>query len=301
MRLWIILVPFFLGLVANPAHAGFPISRTYADVKAFMAKIVADHPKTAEFFTLGDSDSGEQIVGLKIGSGPVNHVVVGTHHGNEYGATEVTKGFAESVAANPIQGQTLWVVPVLNISGFNSRNRYERGTNGKSFDPNRNYPGPCGTEGPFTLKSTAALARFIEEKNIVASATLHTYGPLVLYPWGISAKGNDLKTAYDDLFIQLGKEAAFMSGYEVGNSTEALYAADGTYEDYAFWKVGAWSMLFELGSSHSPSQSSVDEMVRTNVPGIRRMMEQAPTQRAEKHDFLGKCDTRLRGLDRHDE
>ena len=38
--------------------------------------------------------SGDTIIGLKIGNGPVNNLVVGTHHGNEYGATEVTRAFA---------------------------------------------------------------------------------------------------------------------------------------------------------------------------------------------------------------
>jgi predicted deacylase len=296
-----VLVPvlFPLSLFPFAAHAD-PISKTYADVQAYIAQIAKDHPNTTQLIDIGPSDSGKTIQGLKIGSGPVHTLVVATHHGNEYGSTEVAKGFAKDVAANPIQGQTVYVIPVLNIGGYNARTREEI-ANGKSYDPNRNYPGPCGTEGPFTLKSTKSLADFIVREDIVTSATLHTFASLVMYPWGISATGNDLKTAYDDLFKQIGQAAVVESHYGVGNSTEMLYPADGAYEDYAFWNQGIWSMLFELGTTHNPSQSAVDQMVQVNVPGLRRMMVTAPAQKAEKHAFTGKCDTAKRALDRHDE
>jgi carboxypeptidase T len=297
---WTSVMIISMSLLQAPIAKADPISRTYADIQAYLADVVRQYPANAQLFDLGMSDSGKMIQGVKIGNGPVKNLVVATHHGNEYGSTEIAKGFAKATAADPIRGQTIFVIPVLNIGGYDRRQRQEA-AGGRSFDPNRNYPGPCGTEGPLTLKSTKSLAAFVEREGIVTSATLHTFASMVLYPWGLSARGNDLKTPYDDFFIQLGKASALESGYQVGNSTELLYPADGTYEDYAFWKHGIWSLLFEAGSSHSPSQSSVDQMVTQNVPGLRRMMTEAPTTRAEKHDFTGRCDVRLKSLDRHDE
>jgi hypothetical protein len=223
-------------------------------------------------------------------------LVVATHHGNEYGSTEVAKGFAQSVAENPIKGQTMFVIPVLNISGYNSDTREEQALASDSqwYDANRDYPGPCGTGGPWHLKSTHMLAGFIDQQNITVSATLHTFSPAVLYPWGISTQ--DTATPYDDTFKQIGGAAAQDSGYEVGNSTLLIYPADGCYEDYAFWKFGIWSMLFELGTSHTPSDDEVADMVKTNTSGLRRMFQTAPVQRAADHDFHGKCDTSLRAL-----
>lgn len=273
-------------------------TRTYKEVKSILEKIVADNPTNAAIFELGQGDSGDIIKGLKIGNGPVSNIVVATHHGNEYGSTEVALAVAESLAQSPIKGQTVFVIPVLNISGYNAKQRREmKGED--SFDPNRNYPGPCGTEGPFTLKSTAALASFIEHEKIVTSATLHTFYPAVVYPWGLASQ--DLSTHYDDLFKDLVKAATQESGYQTGNSTQVIYAADGTYEDYAFWQHGIWSILFELGYSHDPSPAEVTTLVKVNVPGIRRMLEQAPLSRAEKHAFEGKCDGSARLTDRHDE
>ena len=53
--------------------------------------------------------------------------------------------------------------------------------------------------------------------------------------------GNDLKTEYEDLFKNLVASATVESKYTTGNNTEVMYPADGTFEDYAFWKTGAWS------------------------------------------------------------
>jgi len=271
----------------------------YEKIRSLMNDLAAQKPDLARVVTIGESDSGRAIEGIAIGTGPVKNLVVATHHGNEYGSTEVAKAFASSLMEQPILGQTLYIVPVLNISGYNQGRRYETGKDGSSYDANRDYPGPCGSEGPFNLKSTAALARFVEQEGIVGSATLHTYSPAVVYPWGFSTR--DLSTPYDDLYKMLVQAATVESKYETGNSTEVIYAADGTYEDYVFWKHGVWSILFELGYSHSPNPNAVAEMIRLNVPGLRRMFEQTPRERAERHDFTGKCLPRLKALDRHDE
>lgn len=284
--------------VSEADRQQWQLSRNYAEVQTFMRQVVAQYPQNAQIFTLGVNNQGVAIEGVKLGDGPLPNLVVATHHGNEYGSTEVAKGFLLSVAAQPIQGQTIYVIPVLNTGGFDTRSRRET-KNGRTYDANRDYPGPCGTEGPFNLNSTAALAKFIADKGIVMSATLHTYTGAALYPWGIST--GDIDTHYTDFFKQLGAAAVRESGYKVGNSTAMLYPADGTFEDYAFWQHGIWSMLFEMGYSHSPSYTAVVDMISKNVPGIRRMMEMSPRVRAERHGFEGKCDRNERGPRRTDE
>lgn len=275
----------------------------YDLVRARLNQIAASHPQNARLFDLMNSKTSNQpktsdqngsILGISIGQGPVNHLVVGGHHGNEYGSVEVALAFAEAIAQNPLPSKKVFIIPVLNIAGYNANQRREKG-----FDPNRDYPGPCGSEGPFKLKSTAALAQLIDQEQIVAAATLHTFYPAVVYPWGVAS--TDLSTAYEALFNQLANFATIGSGYQTGNSTEVIYSASGTFEDYAFWKHGIWSLLFELGYSHSPSESEVDEIIRLNVPGLVKLMQEAPQKRADDHAFKGRCDRRLLSRDRHDE
>jgi carboxypeptidase T len=180
----------------------------YDDVKTALQDILQKFPQNATPVVIGDSDSGQQVVALAIGHGATHNLIVATHHGNEYGSTSVVVNFARALAQDPIPDQTVFVVPVLNISGYNANSRREV-AQGTTFDPNRDYPGPCATEGPYKLKSTLGLAKFIDAQNIVASATLHTFYPAVVYPWGMST--HDTGTAYDPLFIMLAQAATAWS------------------------------------------------------------------------------------------
>ena len=267
-----------------------PSATNYDKVVSTIQQIAQQNPANAKVITIGVNDQGTPIQGLQIGNGSVSSLIVGTHHGNEYGSTAVALGVADALAKNPVPGQTVFVVPVLNVTGYNKNSRYESGISG-SFDPNRDYTGPCKSGTTYNLKSTKALADFIDTRNIQISATLHTYWPAVVYPWGIST--HDLSTPYDSQYQELVKVATIESRYQTGNNTDVLYPADGTFEDYAFWKHGIWSLLFELGFSHTPDQTAIKNMVDANVPGIRRFLESSPKVRATDHQFHGKCDVNM--------
>lgn len=282
---------FTLNAVAHVEEAPMTPRKNYDDIVAFLHQVHNQFPSSTKIFTIGTSDTGLPIYGIKIGQGSVENLVVATHHGNEYGSTEVALGLISDMAANPISWQTIHIIPVLNTYGYNKRYRKEKvGT--RQIDPNRDYPGPCKTDEAFLLKSTSALARFVQERNIINVATLHTYANAVLYPWGLST--NQVDTRYTSLFKSMGEAATTYSGYKVANSTQELYPADGTFEDYVFWTYGVWSLLFEIGSSHYPSPEQVQQMVDVNVPGIRKMFEKAPLMRARQHAFEGLCH-KLRG------
>lgn len=276
-----------LFLLATPQSFALKRATRYDNIVTQMEQLAKSNSAQVQMFTLANNDQGLPIKGLKIGNGPTNSLVVATHHGNEYGSTEVGIGFAKYLAKAPIKDQTVWVIPVLNISGYNKNQREEQGAKAK-LDANRDYPGPCVTQKTFQLRSTTSLAQFLEDKNIVISATLHTYSAVVVYPWGIST--HDLSTPHDNEYKKLVAAATVESGYQTGNNTDLLYPADGTFEDYAYWKHGIWSLLFELGFSHNPDVTAVSNMVRDNNPGIKRFLETAPKQRVANHDFKGKCD-----------
>lgn len=267
----------------------------YNNVLLTLQRIAETHPHTTSWIDIGLSDSGQMISGLKIGDGEISNLIVATHHGNEYGSTVVALGAAEAFAQDPLPGHTVYVIPVLNISGYNSRSRNEQ-TNQGRIDPNRDYPGPCVRGTPYRSKATKALAQFLDQAHIVSSATLHTHWPAVLYPWGFSTQ--DTGTANDSTFISLSKAAVVESGYQIGNSKELLYAADGAFEDYAYLQHGIWSLLFEMGTSHSPNENQMKKMIQDNVPGLRRFFENAPKSRAQDHAFNGRCDRNARQRER---
>ncbi|MBC85921.1 MAG: carboxypeptidase [Bdellovibrionaceae bacterium] len=268
--------------------------RTYEEVQSFLQSLEERFPENVELFELTESNSGTSIQGIIVGSGSTTHLLVSNHHGNEYGAAEVALGFAEQIAEYPIADVQVVIVPVLNTWGYDRRSRREKGAL-YTHDPNRDYPGPCKSNEYFQLNSTKALADLLSSEGIVSAVTLHTYWPAVVYPWGHSTQ--DKETGYEDIFIQLGEWSTIKSNYQVGNAGEVIYPADGTFEDYAFWQHGTWSLLFELGFSHSPSLADIEVMVQHNTYGLREFFEKAPREVAENHAFTGECDFRLRALD----
>ncbi len=264
-----------------------PSLGNYDRVVTTLQQIAEKYPANAKMVVIGVNDQGTPIQALQIGSGETNSLIVATHHGNEYGSTAVALGVADAFAQKPIEGQTVYIIPVLNVTGYNKGRREESSLSAGALDANRDYTGPCKGGTAFRLKSTKALADFVEQKNIQISATLHTYWPAVVYPWGIST--NDLSTPYDAQYQKLVADATIESRYQTGNNTQVLYAADGTFEDYAYWKHGIWSLLFELGFSHSPDTTALKNMVDANVPGLRRFLENSPKTRVVDHDFKGRC------------
>ncbi len=273
-------------IFATLSHAQTISDRTYRDVVNALNQLEKDHPGTVKVFTLGYSNEGIAIKGVHIGNGPLHNLVVATHHGNELASTEVALAVAKSLAENPIVGQRISVVPVLNINGYAAHYRYEM-INGQKINLNRDYPGPCGTAGPYASTSTKAMADFLAGENIVTAATLHTYKPAVVYPWGISTK--DVDTLSTPTFIDLAKAATIESRYQIGYSTTVMFPADGTFEDYAYWKHGIYSLLFEIGEVNVPAPDVLTKTIHDNVAGLRAMFAISPTTRASQHEFTGQC------------
>lgn len=297
MKAWIFSVVLVV-FAALSAQADISTNRTYQDVARYIYGINLKYPQSTRLFTLGYSDAGIPIYGLQIGRGRVEHLLVAIHHGNEVPAAEVALNFADFMAAYPIPGQSIYIIPVLNIDGYNKRSRWEI-VNGQQLDLNRDYPGPCGSAGPFMSRSTKALAKFIAQRNIVAAATLHTYKPAVVYPWGLAVE--NYSTPYDNVFHNLARAATIESGYPIGYSSEIMYPANGTFEDYAFWKHGIYSLLFEIGASNRPEPAVLMESVRANVIGLREFFKVSPTTRATDTSLKTSCSMARRFMDMHAE
>ena len=72
---------------------------------------------------------------------------------------------------------------------------------------------------------------------------IHSYGELVLWPWGftydVAPNGTALQT--------LGRKFAYFNGYEPEQAIE-LYPTDGTTDDFAYGELGLAAYTFELGT-----------------------------------------------------
>jgi carboxypeptidase T len=87
--------------------------------------------------------------------------------------------------------------------------------------------------------------------------TLHSYGGLVLWPWGWS----DLIQAPNDAQLQaIGAKLASLNHYTAKQSSK-LYPATGTSDDWAYGELGIASFTFEMGTTFFQDCSSFETAI----------------------------------------
>ncbi len=77
------------------------------------------------------------------------------------------------------------------------------------------------------------------------SLDFHSYGDLVLWPWGFTSDTPPNGTALQTL----GRKLAFFNGYWPGQAIGLLYPTDGTTDDFAYGDLGLAAYTIEVGTA----------------------------------------------------
>lgn len=80
---------------------------------------------------------------------------------------------------------------------------------------------------------------------------------------------------------------------------DIIYRARGTLDDFAYEKYGIYTWTFEL--AYGPDPDPLKEMLRVNIPGLIRLLTEAPAVRSKNHKFEGHCESQEKSLDTHNE
>ncbi len=144
----------------------------------------------------------------------------------------------------------------------------------KGVDLNRNYgyfwgfdnQGSSGNENSQTYRGesafsepeTQAVKNFCESKNILIALNYHTYGDLLIHPWGY----NDAPTDEDALFKTIGAEMSHENCFKLGTGTETVgYTVNGDSDDWMYGeettKNKIYSLTPEVGPSFWPPQQDI--------------------------------------------
>ena len=96
--------------------------------------------------------------------------------------------------------------------------------------------------------------------------TLHSYGNLVLWPWGwtYAAAPNNAQLQ------QLGQKLAAFNGYTPQQSV-GLYPTSGATDDWSYGELGLASYTFEIGSNSDgfyPDCSRYDALIQPNISAL---------------------------------
>ena len=205
------------------------------------------------------------------------------HHAREPMSGEALLMFADEIlqaygqnaeATRLIQTRNLLFIPCSNPDGYEYNRQIAPGGGGMwrknrrnnldgtfGVDLNRNYdwewgaqwPGSSGNtsnetyrgSAPFSEPETLALANLMATMPPAMSISAHTYGDLMLYPWGY-----DIIVSPDDsLYRAYGQSFTAQSGYPFGTIWQLLYIANGGSVDYHYGTFGTIAFTPEIGAS----------------------------------------------------
>lgn len=227
------------------------------------------------------------------------------HHAREVITPMVLRGFVNYLLSNYdsnpvitdlVDSRELWIVMVVNPDGYFHneviepaggglwrKNRRDNNDGTFGVDLNRNYSYKWGYDnngssssggsnvyrgtGPFSEPETEAIRDFIISRKFEIVVNYHSYGNLILWPWGYF----DGYTDDNDIFAALGDSLMVRTGYTPGPGW-ILYNVNGDADD---WNYGAlpggrkiFPFTFEVGNSFQgfwPDQSDIDMLVNTNI------------------------------------
>lgn len=269
-----------LRLESGPVHGGVSFFSDYAplpEIEAYISDLAADSPLLTSLHDIGDSVEGRNIWALEISNAPADAPVImvdAGQHAREWISMASATCLADRLVrnndpriANLRDTMRVIVVPVVNPDGYVhswEEDRYWRKNRRppEGVDLNRNFsvafggPGASGNpdagnyHGPSAFsepESTALRDLAMEQPNLVAWLDVHSYGQLVLYPWGFQATPAPADAVLEPAAQALASGLAAPEGTEyIAIPGVDLYPAAGTAMDWAYGELGLYAYVLEL-------------------------------------------------------
>jgi hypothetical protein len=231
---------------------------------------------------------------------------VATHHAREWVATEMamrlikyltTNYGSDGRVTNLLDTVEVWVIPVGNPDGYQytftterlwRKNLRDNDGDGEitiadGVDLNRNFESHWGLDNegsspiwsnatyrgiaPNSEPETQAVVNFIKQNDFKFIISYHTYGNLILYPWGWQVNTASLD---DPIFVaQAGTDANPAiwdslrdEGYDPGVGAD-LYIMNGNFTDWTYQGMGIPSHTVEFTKGSDFRFPDDEDMVQT--------------------------------------
>jgi hypothetical protein len=244
-------------------------------------------------------------------------------------ATRLTANYSsDPTITDLVDTRRIWVIPCMNPDGYVychdqgydwRKNRHVFplfGTVG--VDLNRNYDGSvngdkggawgsvgaglsthnpadeayCGL-APYSELETQAMQGLFAANRVALAVTYHTYGRLVLWPWGYTSQA----TPDNALLVSVGQTLAntitsggsgtytpMQSANDYATISEMIDWAYG----YGFYELGENTLPYtiELGNSFHPTESQLQPILDSNWLGALYLLQQAPNVLSQVTPFV---------------
>jgi hypothetical protein len=121
------------------------------------------------------------------------------------------------------------------------------------------YPGDQDYRGKYAFSEpeSQAIRDLALQHNFVFSISYHSYGELIIYPWGYANKDT-----YDDrLFTDIAAKMAYFNGYTYGNPKDGvIYNTNGDSDDWLYGDRNTLAYTFELGTMFIPPENQIEQI-----------------------------------------
>ncbi len=259
---------------------------------------ITDHPDQDE--------PGEKAILIYAGTHAREHLTV---EQALYVAHDLLDNYGhEGEATNLVNQRDIWILPNLNPDGseyditagfpaYWRKNRRNNGNGTWGVDLNRNFGykwgdnnGSSGLPGsdtyrgpqPFSEPENQALRDFVmAHPAIDVTISLHTYGELVLYPYGYTYDDlpPDMKAADLAIFQALAGAMAARNGY-TAQQASALYITSGGHDDWFYGMLGIYAMTMEMYSKSPnpgfyPPDTAIAPQTKRNRTALRYAISMA--------------------------
>lgn len=239
--------------------------KTYDEIKEIIAKIQNEFPDLVHTQKIGKSLEGRDIIAVRISDDKefnMDEPAVlfnALHHAREVMSVEIIQDILESLtqgyATNEnvrawVDKMQIWLIPMVNPDGSNkvwtSDAMWRKNTrNDKGVDINRNYPykwGECNGSstspsaqdyrGPSagSEPETQTMMAFIEKTKPLYNISYHSYGEMVIHPFGCKGFLPDPV----DQVVETAKTLGAFVKHKVGASWQILYDVDGGDIDWMY-------------------------------------------------------------------
>ena len=282
----------------------------YDEMVADMQALAAAYPSKVHLFSLGTSYEGKNIIGARVSNDATDNLsepgvfYVGQHHAREHMSVEVVLSLMHRFVEKPMVGnlintRQIYFVPSLNPDGseydiatgqyrYWRKNRQpDQGIYGT--DPNRNYSykwGCCGGSSgnrssetyrgayPLSAPENARMSDFIlAHPNITTGISYHSYGDLILYPYGYTYEDvpPDMTQVDHQTFVAIGAKMAATTNYTPQQSSD-LYITDGDWNDWMYGGQQRYPITIELSGYgygfYPPDEYIPQETVKNHQAAI---------------------------------
>ncbi len=213
-------------------------------------------------------------------------------------------GFCGLQATWLLDNREIWCLPCNNVDGYvynetispsggGMHRKNMNWTLGDGIDLNRNWSvgwGGAGSsgdpysttyrgEGPISEPETSNIDSFWQDHPPVQMHSTHTYGNILIRPWGYTYDPPPDDAVYDtqaEIMVQWG------TGEVYGQSAGILYMSAGNTRDHAYGLYGALSWNHETGADFAGFWPSLVETVKLTRRNLRSYLVTA---------FLAGCPT----------